>query len=117
LVEDHQHVREIVTETLDGAGFAVVTSITGPQFLDIFNEDPARYDLVILDVDIPPPRGDECLAVIRGKGFGTPALIVTGMPAPGLEEQLDGVAVVLRKPFTMAQLVDAAMGLVGAARV
>lgn len=117
LVEDHQHVREIMTETLEGAGFAVVTSDSGPRFLDLFNVDPARYDLLILDVDIPPPRGDDCVALIRDKGFTTPALVVTGMPAPGLEEELDGAAVVLRKPFTMARLVDTALSLVGAARV
>jgi len=54
---------------------------------------------------------------LREDGVGIPAIVITGTPAPGLESELDGVAVVLRKPFTMARLVELASSLVESAPV
>ncbi|MEA2003088.1 MAG: response regulator [Actinomycetota bacterium] len=117
LVEDHQHVREIIAEALEAAGFGVVQATCGEEFLEAFEQARDSFDLLIADVDIPPPSGVDCVRQLREEGVATPVIVITGTPAPGLEDELEGIAVVLRKPFTMARLVEVAASLVEAAPV
>ncbi len=117
LVEDHQHVREIIAETLETAGFLVVQAASGDQFLAEYQRHRQAVRLLIADVDIPPPSGVDCIRRLRADGVQIPAVVITGTPAPGLEEELRGTAIVLRKPFTMARLAEVASSLVEGATV
>jgi signal transduction histidine kinase len=117
LVEDHQHVREILAETLESAGFEVVQATCGREFLEAFEQHRNAAALLVADVDIPPPSGVDCIRQLREDGVDIPAIVITGTPAPGLEAELEGLAVVLRKPFTMAKLVELASSLVEPAPV
>ncbi|NNC92191.1 MAG: response regulator [Acidimicrobiia bacterium] len=117
LVEDHQHVREIMAETLEVAGFEVLQATSGEEFLEGFEEAGDSIGLMIADVDIPPPSGIECIRRLRARGVAIPAIVITGTPAPGLEEAIGDLAVVLRKPFTMGRLVEVAAELVEGAPV
>ena len=117
LVEDHRHVREIIAKTLEVAGFDVLQASGGEEFLKVYEEAGDSIGLLIADVDIPPPSGVECLRRLRADGVSIPAIVITGTPAPGLEESIEGLAVVLRKPFPMARLVEVAADLVEGAAV
>jgi signal transduction histidine kinase/CheY-like chemotaxis protein len=117
LVEDHQHVREIIAETLETAGFGVIQAGSGEEFLDRFRTAKEPIQLLIADVDIPPPSGVDCIKLLRREGVNIPAIVITGTPAPGLEETLEGMAYVLRKPFTMTRLAELAATLVEGAPV
>jgi CheY-like chemotaxis protein len=117
LVEDHQHVREILAESLETAKFEVVQTTCGQEFLEAFEEHQDSAALLVADVDIPAPSGVDCIRRLREGGVEIPAIVITGTPAPGLESELEGVAVVLRKPFTMAKLVELASSLVEPAPV
>lgn len=117
LVEDHQHVREIIAETLETAGFRVIQTTCGKEFLEEFESSRHSISLLIADVDIPPPSGADCIRRLRDEGVVVPAIVITGTTAPGLEESLDGLAHVLRKPFTMTRLAELASTLVEGAPV
>jgi len=104
LTEDHRHVREIMAESLESAGYEVIQAESGEQFLDKFASGSRPFDLLIVDLDIPGPNGLECLQQLRSEGVHTPAILVTGTGAPGLEEQVGVETRVLRKPFPMLQL-------------
>ena len=73
--------------------------------------------LLIADVDVPPPNGVECIERLRAEGVEVPAIVITGTVAPGLEQRLEGKAVVLRKQFTMTRLAELASSLATAAPV
>ena len=117
LVEDHQHVREIIAESLGAAGFQVLQATCGEEFLQQYESRRNSVQLLIADVDIPPPSGVACIRRLRADGVAIPAIVITGTPAPGLEDEVDGLAVVLRKPFTMARLVEVASSLVQSAPI
>ena len=106
LTEDHRHVREIMAESLEAAGYTVVQAESGDELLNKHASDPQRFELLIIDLDIPGPNGLDCLRQLRSQGVVTPAVLVTGTGAPGLEEQVGSGTVVLRKPFPMLQLQD-----------
>ncbi len=112
VVEDHEHVRAIIADALEATGFEVVQTACGEEFLASFDRIGDSVDLLIADVDIPPPNGIDCITRLRTDGVTVPAIVITGTAAPGLEERLDGLAVVLRKPFKMATLADLAARLV-----
>jgi signal transduction histidine kinase/ActR/RegA family two-component response regulator len=107
LTEDHRHVREIMAESLEGAGYEVVQAESGDELLDTFAAGGHRFDLLIVDLDIPGPNGLDCLQQLRSQGVRTPAVLVTGTGATGLEEQVGSGTRVLRKPFPMPQLQEA----------
>jgi signal transduction histidine kinase len=107
LTEDHRHVREIMAESLEGAGYDVIQAESGEQLLDTFAAGSQLFDLLIVDLDIPGPNGLECLQQLRSQGVQTPAILVTGTGATGLEEQVGSETRVLRKPFPMLQLQEA----------
>ncbi len=117
LVEDHQHVREIIAETLETVGFRVMQATCGKEFLERFESARHSIRLLIADVDIPPPNGVECIRHLRDEGAVVPAIVITGTTAPALEKELDGLAHVLRKPFAMTRLAELASSLVEGAPV
>jgi signal transduction histidine kinase/CheY-like chemotaxis protein len=117
VVEDHQHVREIIAESLEATGFRVLQTGCGKEFLEAYENAGGSIDLLIADIDIPPPSGIECIRRLRSRGVTVPAIVITGTPAPGLEDSLDDLSQVIRKPFTMVELAEAASKLVEGAPV
>lgn len=104
LAEDHGFVREVMTATLQSAGHHVIQVQDGPALLEMYRRYRQTLGLLIIDVDLPGRNGLDCLRDIRVDGCEAPAIITTGMVAPGLEDQLQGEALVLRKPFPMDEL-------------
>jgi DNA-binding NarL/FixJ family response regulator len=63
VVDDHPMWRDAVTRDLDGAGFEVVA--TAANGTDALNRAPAaRPNVVVLDLQIPPPNGVEVTAAL-----------------------------------------------------
>lgn len=104
LTEDHRHVRELVAESLEAAGHTVVQAETGDEMLATVATEPARYDALVVDLDIPGPNGIECLRQLRSRGVAIPAILITGTGVPDLESKLDEWTTLLRKPFPMSAL-------------
>jgi len=105
LAEDHAYVRELTTDALQAAGHTVIAVSDGQQFLAAFAHQADSVSAVILDLDLPVKGGHDCLRTIRAQGSQVPAIVVTGLSDPELEQGLGGDALLLRKPFAMAELV------------
>ena len=106
LVEDHRHVREIIAEALDGAGYAVTAVATGPELLAAQAVRADDLGAMVIDLDIPEPDGLTCTRQIRAAGVSTPIVLITGTPAPRLEAEVGDLARILRKPFPMTRLLE-----------
>ena len=65
VVDDEPAARKLVEKNLEARGFTVFTARDGSEALRVFNERP--IELVILDLDIPPPDGFEVCARIRAE--------------------------------------------------
>lgn len=109
LVEDDGDTRDLVTDALRSAGFAVLASDEGRKALELATE--MRPRAVVLDLQMPGMDGLEFLRRRRGlPGLAaTPVVVITGGDAPGV----DPGTRVLRKPFRLEELVDAVRALVG----
>jgi two-component system, OmpR family, copper resistance phosphate regulon response regulator CusR len=104
LVEDDPGVRRFVVKGLREQAYAVDIAATGEDAL--YQADINEYDLIILDVMIPPPDGFEVCRRLRKSGKQMPILMLTARDAvedrvSGLDRGADDY---LTKPFEFREL-------------
>lgn len=118
VADDHRQIRDIIVETLEVAGFEVVPAADGNELLRLLDRHRNQVRLLVIDYDLPARSGLECVRTVRQEGAPLPIIMITGAAADGLEDALAGEALLLRKPFAMADLVRIArrMASVGDAR-
>jgi len=105
VIEDNDRLRKSVLDYLRDEGFAADAAADGEEgFYKATNWD---YDVIVLDVMIPPPDGFELLRKLRATGRTTPVLMLTARS--GLVDRLRGLNTgaddYLVKPFEMEELV------------
>jgi len=77
-VDDSRTMREMVSFTLNGAGFEVVEAEDGKDALRILAEG-SKFDLIITDLNMPAMDGFGLIEEVRSKGVHkyVPILILT----------------------------------------
>ena len=114
LVEDNELNREIAVAILHEYGFLVDTAENGAVAVEkICTSDPGRYDLVLMDVQMPVMDG--CTATQRIRALEDPvraAVPIVAMTANVFEEERKrafdcGMNGFLSKPIVIEELVDA----------
>ncbi len=78
LVEDEENERLLYTEELQKEGFDVVAAPDGTVALDLIGKE--KFDLVILDLQMPIMDGIETLGNILMKKRDLPIIIYTAYP-------------------------------------
>ena len=113
LVEDNELNREIAVAILHEYGFLVDTAENGAVAVEkIRTSDPGRYDLVLMDVQMPVMDG--CTATQRIRALKDPAraaVPIVAMTANVFEEERKrafdcGMNGFLSKPIVIEELVD-----------
>jgi len=104
LLEDDTNLSETVTDFLEEEGFAVDTAYDGEEAEEKLYEN--RYDMLLLDVNVPGINGFELLKEARERGVDTPAIFITSLNAiENLEEGYEsGADDYIRKPFALKEL-------------
>ena len=105
VVEDHERLAKAVAEGLRREGMAVDTSLDGADAL--VHVAVNRYDVVVLDRDLPRVHGDQVCRRLVAEHRDTRVLMLTaastiGDRVEGLELGADDY---LPKPFELAELV------------
>jgi two-component system response regulator RegX3 len=111
VVEDEPPIREGVVELLSFHGYSVDAAGDGGSAL--VHLARGGYDLVVLDLMIPPPTGLELLSHMRAAGDPTPVLVLTarGSEADVVEGLERGADDYVTKPFGVKELVARIRGL------
>ncbi len=99
LVDDDQTVCETMARMLSLDGHTAELAAGGEEALDKFA--PGKFDLVILDLEMPGMQGDELAAEIRKRAPSQPIVLVTayGEMLNAMKECPPCVDLVLGKPF------------------
>ena len=112
VVDDNYDLREVLEAALVQAGYRVSTAPNGKVALEQAHGN--RPDLIVLDLMMPVMSGWQFLEARReDPEIATIPVIVDSAV---LESNIEGAAVVLRKPFDLDALLTAASRLCGGGR-
>ena len=105
VVEDEPLMAQAIRDGLRLEAIAADVAGDGDTALELLSVN--RYDIAVLDRDIPGPSGDEVAASIVAAGTGMPILMLTA--ADRLDEKASGFGLgaddYLTKPFEFQELV------------
>ena len=104
VVEDDRLVRELVSDALVDAGYAVAKAADGADALDQLREHPA--DAILLDMLMPVMDGWMFLdAIAQDKELRSiPVGMMSAVPALQQAARDQGVQVIVGKPFALEDL-------------
>jgi DNA-binding response OmpR family regulator len=105
IAEDEMRLADAIARGLRRHGMAVDLAPDGEQALS--KSRVVRYDVLVLDRDLPGVHGDDVCRLVRGERPETGILMLTA--AGALEDVIDGLSLgaddYLSKPFRFAELV------------
>jgi DNA-binding NtrC family response regulator len=108
VIDDEESIRCVVRGMLETVGFAVVTAESGEEGLKILREN-GNLDLVWTDWQMPGINGEQVIAEAKRIRPGQPAVLFTATEDVLTRlKKTPGDFVVLAKPATMAQVINAA---------
>ncbi len=109
IVDDQQHVRDVLGAQFVDAGFDVVVASGGQEAIEILNAR-AVIDLLITDLSMPGTDGLAVIEAAHQRYPRLPAILLTGYAgddaALALKGALAGNFVLLRKPVPEDQLLE-----------
>ncbi len=111
VVEDDRQLAGMLAELLESEGYVVDVAHDGPRGLHLGLT--REYDVLVLDRGLPAVEGLDLLGRLRGKGFGTPALVLSALsnPADRVEGLDAGAEDYVGKPFDVDELLARLRGL------
>ena len=112
VIDDEPSIRDLLTRVLATAGHDVVVAESGEEALAILAKE--RFDLLIIDRNLPGLSGLDVLRLVRIQDPGLFAIMITAFPNPESEAAARslGVHSYITKPFgivTIVAAVDAAI--------
>jgi signal transduction histidine kinase/CheY-like chemotaxis protein len=106
VVDDEEIVRDTAREMLKFLGYKVDLAANGKVAVAAVAANPARYDLVLLDMIMPEMDGTSCFAALRRISPELKIILSSGFTQDADLERLkgEGLAGFLRKPYDYEEL-------------
>jgi CheY-like chemotaxis protein len=118
VVDDEAEIVRLLARALGAAGFVVLTAGGGAEAVEVYRRERERIDLVLLDVQMPPPLdGPEALRELQRIEPAVRAAFMSGSAGDYTADELlaRGARRVFAKPFTsLTELADALRDLLPA---
>jgi len=109
-VDDELATLKMVTVLLGRLGYHVQTANSPFEAIELFQEHPERFDLVITDLTMPEMNGIELSSRLREISPELPVILITGYGKDIEDSPLlgsSGIHTILKKPVSMITLVSA----------
>ena len=106
LVDDEEMILVVAQQLLARLGYQVVTAAGGQAAVEIFQRDPTRIDLVILDMIMPGLSGEEVFEQMRAVAPKARILLSSGYSEDGEAKAImaRGCDGFIQKPFDLILL-------------
>jgi two-component system KDP operon response regulator KdpE len=103
VVDDEPQIRRVMRTTLVAQGYEVSDARTGDEALELVRSE--KYDLVLLDVNMPGISGIQtCREIRQGSDLPIIMLTVRGTERDKVQALDAGADGYLTKPFSMSEL-------------
>ena len=108
LVDDHPVNRKVVRLFLEPFGFVITEAVDGQEALDA---DMARFDLVLMDLNMPKMGGLEATRLFRAAEEAGKHVPIIALTADAMQDQVEachaaGMDAHISKPILMDKLVE-----------
>jgi CheY-like chemotaxis protein len=81
LVEDQEGVRRVIEKTLSSAGYRVISTASGDEAIDVYQQRNDDIDVIVTDVVMPGTiQGPQFVTLARKINHNVPALYMSGYP-------------------------------------
>ncbi|MBN2684946.1 MAG: response regulator [Pontiellaceae bacterium] len=109
LIEDEPAIRLVTSKMLKILGYEVTSAENGKVGLDIYAKDTAKFDLVVLDMEMPEMNGHDCFFAMKKINPELRAILTSGFSSIDAVNTMleNGLCEVVDKPFTNADLSQA----------
>jgi len=106
LADDETGILDWMSQVLLELGYEVVSATNGLEALEIFNRDPASFDLVLTDLTMPKMTGIVLSKQIRAQRPDIPIVLCTGFSEGLTAETMEkhGISEILMKPIIASEL-------------
>ncbi len=107
IVDDEQHVRQLIGKVLEKEGYEILTACNGEEGLEVFQKN--NIDLIISDIKMPKMNGIEFLHKVKEQEPGVGFILITAFAT--METAIDaiknGAQDYVTKPFDIKEILDA----------
>jgi DNA-binding response OmpR family regulator len=107
VVDDDSAIRSVVFRTVGRLGVTADQAGDGETAIALFQADPGRYSLILLDFMMPGMEGPEILARLHAIKPDVHVILMSGLGRQEAVSQFAGLGVAgfLQKPFALENLV------------
>lgn len=91
--EDHRMYAELVEAVFERAGHHVATAANGREAWELFQQEPARFDVVVTDHQMPEIDGAAFVALLRQSHFTGKIIVHAASLNSGLVERYRALSV------------------------
>ena len=111
LVEDIEINREIVLGMLENTGAEIVMAVDGEEGVEVFKNDPEKFDLILMDIQMPKMDGLTATRLIREMSDESAERIpILAMTANAFKDDIDaclaaGMNAHIAKPIDYDELI------------
>ena len=108
IVDDNALVRNLIETILKDAGFDVLTAASGPEAIELVENDDNTIGCVLQDLSMPAMPGEQVIAGLHEIRADLPVLVLSVDDAAYSEPRLSGLKIAgfVQKPFESALLVS-----------
>jgi CheY-like chemotaxis protein len=108
VIDDEEAVRRTAKASLERRGYDILLAENGLEGLRIFQALSGKISLVLLDLTMPGPGGEEVLRQIKSMKPETKVVLSSGYNEVEVIQRFTGkgLAGFLQKPYTSAALVE-----------
>lgn len=112
VVEDEELIRTMIKLNLEKSGYAVTCFSDAETMFQESN--PARFNLILLDITLPGMSGQQALEEIRKRGLKVPVMMVTAKNDTDTKVHTfdNGADDYIAKPFEMKELLARVKALI-----
>jgi CheY-like chemotaxis protein len=117
VVDDEPLIAMALEAVLEDAGYQVATAANGQQGLEQLTKMPCP-ELVLLDMMMPVMNGPAMLAAMAADQnlSGIPVIVLSSLPEEAVRARAKGAAAILRKPYTVDEILNVITRVLGLAR-
>jgi signal transduction histidine kinase/ActR/RegA family two-component response regulator len=108
LIDDEQMIVDVGTFMLESQGYFVVSCTSPIQALELFNDNPDKFDLVVTDMTMPKMTGLHLAQAILEIRSDIPIIMCTGFSEDLSEEAAGdlGICEIIYKPILKRDMTD-----------